>query len=399
MKKILIVDDLAANRKLLKGMLGALATCSTHILLEAENGDQALTVYAKEKPDLVLLDINMPGMSGYDVASAMKSLAKNDYIPIIFVTALSAEQGLYTALQSGGDDYICKPFDIGVLESKIHAHLRIRELNREILENNERLKQQNSQLKREQELIEHFFENALAKSFLDERYIRYHMSSMSAFNGDVFLSHKGADGGLYLLVGDFTGHGLTAAMGTLPVAMIFFEMTRKGVSLKDIIVETNRQLHELMPTSMFLAATFVYLHPCGKKVSIWMGGMPETFLISGNNQLKQVLHSRNLPLGIIAQKEFSLKLEELEVELGDKLYFFSDGITEARNKYSNEMFSNRLSEVLLAVEGDRIKHVIREMKAFSGREEPNDDITMVELTCKALSPSMASDDKKTQKLS
>lgn len=377
MKRILIVDDLPSNRNLLKRVMGALRSCKTYEVLEAENGERALEIFAEQQPDLVLLDINMPYMDGYAVAAAMKSKLVDNYVPIIFVTALSDEQGLSAALQAGGDDYISKPIDIGVLDSKIHAHLRIRELN-------QKLSQQYQQLKHEQGLIEHFFERALSKSYLDPRFINYHMSSMSAFNGDIFLSHKDAKGGLYLLVGDFTGHGLTAAMGTLPVAMMFFKMTEKGLALAEIINEINRQLHHLMPVSMFMAASLVYLDMSQRRLLLWKGGMPESYLMDDQSNIKQVLQSKNVPLGILSDQEFTVELQEYDVADNDRVYFFSDGITEARNPQSGEMFSHHISQALRSAQQNRrIEHVIREMKEFSGRREQADDITMVELICAA----------------
>jgi len=102
-------------------------------------------------------------------------------------------------LKSGGDDFVGKPFNFEVLQSKIHAHLRIRKLTQEINEQNRELHEQNVYLNHEHELIDYFFENALSQSFLDDRYINYHTSPMSAFNGDVILSERGPQGGLYFL--------------------------------------------------------------------------------------------------------------------------------------------------------------------------------------------------------
>lgn len=178
-------------------------------------------------------------------------------MPIIFVTALSSDDSLVTALAAGGDDYVIKPFNVNVLESKINAHLRIRELNQQLNIKNELLSRFNQRLISEQELIEHFFEKAIQQSFLDEKIIRYNMSSMSAFNGDLLLSECAPDGGIYLLMGDFAGHGLTAAMGTLPVAMTFFKMVAIGFSVDDIAREINFQLHKLMPRVCFLLQPFL----------------------------------------------------------------------------------------------------------------------------------------------
>jgi len=133
MSKILVVDDIETNRKLLSKILVAINGCN---VIEASNGKDAIVQFDKEEPDLILMDINMPEMDGYQSAAAIKEKAGANYIPIIFVTALSADASLAQALASGGDDFISKPFKVEVLESKINVHLRIRELNQQLNGNN-----------------------------------------------------------------------------------------------------------------------------------------------------------------------------------------------------------------------------------------------------------------------
>ncbi|MCK5664488.1 MAG: response regulator, partial [Thiotrichaceae bacterium] len=91
MVKILIVDDIKANRLLLRKIISSI--CEYQVV-EAVDGQEAIDCYKKEQPDLILMDINMPVMNGYQSASAIKALTKEIYIPIIFVTALTAEASL-----------------------------------------------------------------------------------------------------------------------------------------------------------------------------------------------------------------------------------------------------------------------------------------------------------------
>lgn len=387
MKKILVVDDIETNRKLLRQMLAAQTNIT---IIEAINGHEAITLYEKEKPDLILMDINMPEVNGYQSATAIKALSGDEYTPIIFVTALSADTSLTDALASGGDDFIGKPFNVEVLKSKVHAHLRIRELNQQINDKNKQLTCLNKHLTYEQELIEHFFENALQKSFLDKDIIKYHMSSMSTFNGDVLLTERSPQGGMYLVMGDFTGHGLTAAMGTLPVALIFFKMVSEGVAVGDIAREINHQLNNLMPLNMFFAATVLELNARGDTMSVWMGGMPESYWLGKNGEFKGEIHSRHMPLGILQDSEFNATTDICNIEKGDKVYLYSDGVTESRRP-DGEMFGNeRLKEILLSQGDDRFEQVLRELKTFTGVTSQNDDVTLVEMTCNEI-PAMKTD--------
>ncbi len=381
MKKILIVDDIEANRKLLRGIL---STIGAFEYCDAVNGKDAVEQVEKCSPDLVLMDISMPEMNGYQSATAIKSITGNNYTPIIFVTALSAEVCLANALTAGGDDFISKPLSVSVLESKINAHLRIRELNQQLNSQNEKLVKLNQHLTREQELVEHFFASALQKSFLDKDIINYHMSPMSAFNGDLLLAQRGPKGGLYLVMGDFTGHGLTAAMGTLPVAMIFFKMASKGVAVEEIARELNSQLRKLLPLGMFFAATILELNPRGDILSVWMGGMPESFWFNTAGSLKGAIAAQHMPLGILEDAEFDATTEVFSVEHGDKLYLYSDGLTEAQHP-DGEMFGyDRLQQCLVSGKTNRILNVLSTLADFIGVEDQSDDITLVELTCQEI---------------
>jgi two-component system, HptB-dependent secretion and biofilm response regulator len=372
MNKILIVDDIESNRKLLRQMLSAL---KVYDVVEASNGLDAISVFESEDPDLILMDINMPELNGYESATRIKKLTGFNYVPIIFVTALNTEITHTNALFSGGDDYLSKPFNIEVLESKMKAHLRIRDLNKQ-------LNEKNIQLAHEQELIEHFFESALQQSFINENIIKYHMSPMSTFNGDLLLIERGPQGGMYLLMGDFTGHGLTAAMGTLPAAMIFFKMAKRGLSVSEIVRELNYQLNKLMPVGMFLAASLLELNASGDILSVWMGGMPESYWLGLSGELKDVIHSRHMPLGILKDKDFDSEVSIYSVEKEDKIYLYSDGLTEAANSIGEMYGSARLKDVMINNKENRFESILNEFQSYTDVHDQSDDITLVEMTCR-----------------
>jgi len=381
MKKILVVDDISTNRVILKQTLIAL---DEYDVVEATNGREAIEQFENEKPDLILMDIMMPDMDGLQATTAIKEKMGEDYTPIIFITALSSEDSLVTALASGGDDFITKPFNVDILESKIKAHLRIRDLTQQLNVKNELLSSFNLRLMSEQELIEHFFESAVQQSFLDENIIKYHMSSMSTFNGDLLLAERAPDGGLYMVMGDFTGHGLTAAMGTLPVAMIFFKMVSERYAVGDIAREINLQLHKLMPSGMFFVASIIEINARGNIMSVWMGGMPESYWLSNKGELKSKIHSQHMPLGILEDNEFDSSIQVFDVEHGDKVYLYSDGIVEAKNS-KGELFSNlRLQKTLIDAKNNQFNEVLKALNDFTGDSKQKDDITLVELNCQEI---------------
>jgi len=120
-KTILVVDDVSENIDILVGVLGADYNIST-----AKTGEIALEITKKINPDLVLLDVMMPGMDGYQVCARLKSNEQTKNIPVIFLTALTQQEDEERGLMIGGVDYITKPFDPALLKARIKTHLELK---------------------------------------------------------------------------------------------------------------------------------------------------------------------------------------------------------------------------------------------------------------------------------
>ncbi|MCL5050453.1 MAG: fused response regulator/phosphatase, partial [Firmicutes bacterium] len=225
--RVLIVDDLDSNRLLLSDMVSGFG----YQCLSVDDGESAIAAMPIFQPDIVLLDVLMPGRNGLDTAPILKDLAAGVHLPIIFITALDDQQTLINCLAAGGDDFISKPFASVVLEAKLRAHYRNRELNMSLAEKNKALAYHSSRVEREHQIVEHIFQNSLARNYLDYPNLHTYLSPMSMFNGDVLLAAPGPLGNMYIFLGDFTGHGLSAAVGALPISQTFFRMADEGAAV------------------------------------------------------------------------------------------------------------------------------------------------------------------------
>lgn len=119
---ILIVDDVPTNVKILAEALSA-----AYRIKVASNGADALKIAQREQPDLILLDVMMPGMDGFEVCRRLKADAHTDKIPVIFVTAKNAESDEEVGLNLGAVDYITKPFVIPIVKARIRNHIRLKQ--------------------------------------------------------------------------------------------------------------------------------------------------------------------------------------------------------------------------------------------------------------------------------
>jgi two-component system sensor histidine kinase/response regulator len=133
----MVVDDNPANLKLLEGMLRQRG----HEVCSFLRGKQALARAARNPPDLILLDINMPEMDGYEVCERLKATEQIAGIPVIFLSALSETQDKVKAFQSGAVDYISKPFQFDEVHARVETHLKLHDLQRALKRQNEHLEE------------------------------------------------------------------------------------------------------------------------------------------------------------------------------------------------------------------------------------------------------------------
>lgn len=376
--KILIADDNASDRLLLSKIVSK----QGHSAVEAENGRIAIERYQEENPDIILMDVLMPELNGKDAAREIKRLAGEDLVPIIFLTSLVDAQSLADCLEAGGDDFLTKPYNNIILKAKIDAFVRMRIMNATLQKQRDTIIDHNNHMLHEQHVAKAVFDNVAHSGCLNASNIQYMLSPLSVFNGDVLLAaHKPSDG-MYVFLGDFTGHGLPAAIGAMPVAEIFYGMTAKGFGIRDILREINKKLKSILPVGFFCCAAVVDLSLSKRSFSVWMGGVPDSFLLSADGAKLESIRSHHLPLGVLSNEQFDDEMTEHAVETGDRIYMWSDGIVEARNAES-EMFGDARLKALFQKRrppNELFEAVKKSVSDFVGDSERDDDTTIIELT-------------------
>ena len=387
--KILIVDDTETNRMVLVAMLSN----DGHLVSEASNGREGVALFDREQPDLVIMDIMMPVMSGYDATALIKQRAGDRFVPVIFLTGVSDEAGLAECIAHGGDDFLTKPYSHVLLRAKIHALARIRELHAVVKMQHDALLTTRKKDEGEQDVARAIFQKILREGCLDHPNLAWRLSPAELLSGDVLLAAPTPQGFLHVMIGDFTGHGLAAAVGAVPVAEAFYSMTQSGFAIGRIAAEINHKLRLILPTNLFCAACLLEWDPPGRRITIWNGGMPDGLVIRPETGIIRRLHSRHLPLSLLNDEQFDAGTETIEVKTGDRIFLYSDGLIEARNA-AGEMFGKeRLEEGIREAERLGVcmcERIHEDIIHFCKGQAAHDDIALVQLTCDpALSPSDA----------
>ena len=371
--KALIVDDEKTNRLILKSLL----VKQGYQTIEAVNGQEAIDLFHQENPNIIFMDVMMPLIDGYEATRQIKAASANHFVPVIFLTAMSDEEALAQCIEAGGDDFLVKPYDKLILQSKIRSMQRIAALNREV-------QGMYSMIHREQEIAESVFINAIQSSNIENRYLKQVVRPAGIFSGDMVLSAYSPSRDLFFLTGDFTGHGLLAALGAMPVSEVFRAMTAKGFSPEEILTGINKKLKSMLPVGMFFGAQLVVVNHDLEHVRVFNAGMPDVLIVDGEtHQIKYRLKSTGLPLGVEASIDPKEMLQYAPISYNDKILMHSDGLTEARNSKDEEFGSERLFESISRAPKDSIfDQVFEDLDLFCGNITAQaDDVTLVEITC------------------
>lgn len=377
---ILIVDDEVSSRLLLKVQLKAFG----YEFLEAADGLEAIQIFKSRRPDLVLMDVDMPQMDGFQAASVIKDMCRDSYIPILFVTGMEDESAVARSADVGGDDLLVKPLTPVVLESRLRAALQRSHLYHQLHDQRKALQQRQDHDEHEQELAKDIFSRIAHLGCLDEAGIEYIASALMVFNGDMLLAERTPYGALRVMLGDFTGHGLPAAVGSLPSAEIFYGMTAKGFHISEVVGELNSKLNRILPRGIFCAAAVIELNSENKQLTVWNGGLPHLLVYdAGNNNIRKVFESLHLALGILPPGDFDASVEHIGISAQDSLIAYSDGIVETENP-AGELYGDQ--RLLARLQGGKksgtcFQTIIDDLDGFREHAAQSDDYTLIEIPC------------------
>jgi|KBSMisStandDraft_5_1062788.scaffolds.fasta_scaffold38881_2 serine phosphatase RsbU (regulator of sigma subunit) len=371
-KLILIVDDTPLNIGVISGALK-----DSYKTKVATNGEKALALAsAEEKPDLILLDIMMPGMDGYEVCSRLKSDPATREIPVIFLTGQTAAEDETRGFEVGAVDYVHKPFSPAVVNARVRSHIFLREARAQLAS---QLLALNNELEMARQIQLSILPHSIPK--LPGLEIAARFLPMTSVAGDFYDFIEIDEKHIGILIADVSGHGLPSALIASMLQVALTAQAGHASEPAKVLLGLNHALCGKF-TYNFVTAAYVYVD-LEKNLMRYAGaGHPPVLQWRNSTGKTAKLLENGLVLGMVAEATYDAL--EFPLELGDRYVLYTDGVLEATNSAREEFGADRFMRFI-----ENHKHLVAdqfsetlltELSRWSNQtSEPGqqDDITLL----------------------
>lgn len=368
--KILIIDDESIIRRYIKDCLTEVG----YTTIEAEDGFRGSDLAVKEMPDLILLDIKMPGRDGYETCKAIKEVESLRNIPIIFSTSISESNSIVECFRVGASDYLMKPFELVELLARVETHIKLKTQQEEVI-------QKNKIIARELEMASSFQQSLLPDQFPVSCKIRCATRLIPAIQvaGDFYDFIDLGDGSVGIVIADVSGHGVYSAMIAAMLKIDFLAFSTADRMPADVLGMVNMHLCEILKNEAFSTAFYGILNTREQTLSYSIAGHPPPLFYRDKGENITTFFHGGLPLGVL--QEFRYENREIPIHHLDRLLLYTDGVTEAVNEKKEIFSEERLRESLFKNIHQPVEEIDRaiydDITAFTGGNPIEDDLTMI----------------------
>jgi phosphoserine phosphatase RsbU/P len=323
-KLVLVVDDATTNIQMVHSMLK-----DDYKIRVATSGPKALDlVKVKPLPDIILLDVGMPEMDGYEVCTILKATPEARDIPVIFLTGKTKADEETKGFAVGAVDYIHKPFSPAVVKARVHTHLMLRAAH-------EQLARQLFHINNEMELARQIQLPILPQETptvrgleIAARYI-----PMTSVAGDFYDFIILDDQHVGILVADVSGHGLPAALIASMLKVALSAQSAHAFDPARVLTGLNQSLCGKFKNH-FATAVYVFVDMDRKSMSVAGAAHPPLLLWRASTESASEILENGLPLGLFAEGIYSAM--DIPIESGNKAVLYTDGILETRSPSEQE---------------------------------------------------------------
>src|ERR1700751_870005 len=371
-KLILIVDDTPLNIGVISGALK-----DSYKTKVATNGEKALALaLAEEKPDLILLDIMMPGMDGYEVCSRLKADPATSEIPVIFLTGQTSAEDETRGFEVGAVDYVHKPFSPAVVKARVRSHIFLREARAQLAS---QLLTLNNELDMARKIQLSILPHSIPK--LPGLEIAARFLPMTSVAGDFYDFIQIDNTHLGMLIADGSGHGLPSALIASMLQVALTAQAGHASEPAKVLLGLNHALCGKF-TENFVTAAYVYVD-LEKNLMRYAGaGHPPVLQWRNSTGKTAKLLENGLVLGMVEEATYDAL--EFPLELGDRYVLYTDGVLEAANSAGEEFGADRFMRFIenhKHLAADRFSETfLTELSRWSNQtaeQGQQDDITLL----------------------
>ena len=356
---ILIIDDTPVNLKLLEMTLQR----EGYRVLSATNGPEGRQLAIEESPQLILLDIHMPGEDGFETITRLKEDQQTTSIPVLFLTASDETESKIKGFDLGAVDYIVKPFQPMEVLARVRLHLKLSmATNLLIRDQTEKLRQisdaQSAMLVQPEDLPAAKFS--------------VHFSSLQEAGGDFYEVMQVSEDIFVYLVADVSGHDIGTSFLTSSMKALLKQNVSPMYKPAETISMINNVLYEILPAAKYLTLSYLHLNRKTKKLNLVSAAHPPTMHIPSQGEA-QLIDLPGDPVGIFKNAYFAQ--HEIKVSEGDRFFIYSDGLLERPDMgkvwtaATHELLP--LAEKLRSVPLDEAAKKLNDL--FDERHDPADD--------------------------
>ncbi|MEE8129422.1 MAG: SpoIIE family protein phosphatase, partial [Vicinamibacterales bacterium] len=348
-EKVLLVDDNPTNLQVLVQTLAGKG-CK---LLVARNGEDALAIAKKTRPALILLDIMMPGIDGYEVCRRLKAEPETRDIAVIFLSALGETRDKVRGLELGAVDYVGKPFQAEEVVARVNTHLTIHRLQQDLQAANQRMKRDLDTAARVQQAL--LPERAPVTDRADFAWAYRPCDELA---GDSLNLFQLDDRHVGLYVVDVSGHGVPSALlsvsvtrsllpGVGPTSLVTVPSPDPSgstiVSPAEVATRLNGLYQMDARNTQYFTLLYGVLDTHERRLRCVIAGHPGPVLIRAG-QPPRAFDVPAFPIGMMDGTTYTDTV--IELRSGDRLYLYSDGVTEETNPEDVPFGNERLFETL-----------------------------------------------------
>ena len=367
--RILIVDDAKTNIDILVEALRG-----EYKLSVAIDGAAALRSVEKSPPDLVLLDIVMPGIDGYEVCRRLRAQESTRELPIMFLSSLEDVRDKTRGFEAGGNDYLTKPFEVLEVKARVRSLLKAKSYTDAVREAMAR------DLRIAREIQMGILPTDLAAATLhSDLDVHAIIEPAQKVGGDLYEVLRASDDRLVVALGDVSGKGIPAALFMAVTVTVLRTLARHIVDPAEILTRLNDELAERNPRGMFVTMQCLIFDLAQRRVSFAGAGHHQLAIVSPGRRPRLACASSGRPAGLMAFNP--IEGETLPLEPGDTFVLFSDGVSEAMNAADEFYGEERLLATLSAGAGasaeDTVTRVLTDVRAFVAGAKQSDDIAVL----------------------